>query len=113
MTIAENKAVVRRHLENAWNRKKIAELDEYVSRDHVHYSGKRVETLGPEQIRELIGNWLGGLPDFQWHIEDLIGEGDRVVARVRFTGTHTGTFKAASRTLPPSNRRVDEAEIII
>jgi predicted ester cyclase len=113
MTIEENKAIVRRHLEDAWNRNRITELEEYVSPDHVHYSGKRVETLGPNEIRALISNWRGGIPDFQWHVEDLIGEGDRVVARVRFSGTHTGTFQVASRTLPPSNRRVDEAEIII
>jgi predicted ester cyclase len=113
MTIEENKAAVRRHLEDAWNRNKVTELEEYVSPDHVHYSGKKVETLGPNEIRALISNCLGGIPDFQWHIEDLIGEDDRVVARVRFTGTHTGTFQVASRTLPPSNKRVDEAEIII
>ena len=28
MTIEENKAVVRRHLEDAWNRNKIAELED-------------------------------------------------------------------------------------
>jgi hypothetical protein len=44
MTIEENKAAVRRHLEDAWNRNKVTELEEYVSPDHVHYSGKKVET---------------------------------------------------------------------
>jgi hypothetical protein len=59
MTIEENKAAVRRHLEDAWNRNKVTELEEYVSPDHVHYSGKKVETLGPNEIRVLISNWLG------------------------------------------------------
>jgi predicted ester cyclase len=61
----------------------------------------------------MIKNWLGGLPDFQYHIEDMIAEGDRVVTCVRFTGTHTGTFEVASRTLAPSNQKLNEAEILI
>ena len=30
------------------------------------------------------------MPDFRADIEDLIGEGDKVVARLTFRGTHTG-----------------------
>ena len=33
--------------------------------------------------------------------------------RDSFTGTQTGTFEVASRTLPPSNEKLDEAEILI
>ena len=61
----------------------------------------------------MIKNWRGGLPDYHCLIEDLIAENDLVVTRLKFSGTHTGTFQVASRTLPPSNMRLDEAEIVI
>ena len=53
------------------------------------------------------------MPGYRCYIEDMIAEGDRVVTLLRFTGTQTGTFEVASRTLAPSNRSIDEAEILI
>lgn len=35
------------------------------------------------------------------------------VARVLFTGTHMGTFRLSSHTLPPSSKSLREAEILI
>lgn len=35
-------------------------------------------------------------PDLQFHIEDVIGEGDRVVVRGRLSGTHAGGFMGAA-----------------
>jgi predicted ester cyclase len=43
----------------------------------------------------------------------MVGEGDRVAIRVRFTGTHTGMFEIEGRTLAPTNSQVDEAEMFI
>lgn len=113
MSIAENKAIVRRQFEEAWNQNKIAELNEYLSEDNVHYFGNRPGPFGPNELRALIANWRGGIPDFQYHILHVVAEGDLVVLYVRFTGTHTGTFTVAGRTLTPSNRMIDETETIM
>ena len=113
ISIETNKAIVRRFFEEAWNQNKVADLNEYLSANNLHHFGTRTGRRGPNELRKMIKNWLGGLPDFQYHIEDMIAEGDRVVTRVRFTGTHTGTFEVASRTLAPSNRKLNEAEILI
>jgi len=34
---------------------------------------------------------LAAFPDYQVTIEDLVGEGDKVVARITMSGAHTGT----------------------
>jgi predicted ester cyclase len=34
----------------------------------------------------------GGLPDNRHEVEDVIAEGDKIVARVTLTGTHEGEF---------------------
>ena len=44
---------------------------------------------------------IAAMPDFRADIEDLIAEGDKVVARLTFRGTHTcGEFMG----IPPSGR---------
>jgi predicted ester cyclase len=87
ISIETNKAIVRRFFEEAWNQNKVADLNEYLSANNLHHFGTRTGRRGPNELRKMIKNWLGGLPDFQYHIEDMIAEGDRVVTRVRFTGT--------------------------
>lgn len=42
-------------------------------------------------------------PDMQIAIEEIVANGDTVVAEVRITGTHEGEFKG----LPPTDRSVD------
>ena len=114
MTTTEaNKAIVRRFFEDAWNQNKVTDLDEYIATDRVHHFGARIAKEGPNELRAVIKNWRGAMPDYRCYIEDMIAEGDRVVTLLRFTGTQTGTFEVASRTLAPSNRSIDEAEILI
>jgi predicted ester cyclase len=113
MSTEENKAVVHRYFEEAWNQNKVAELDEYIAAKFIHHSGTVVQSFGPEPNREVIKIWRTGLPDFQYQLENLIAEGDLVVALVTFTGTHTGTFRLGSYTLPPSGKPLREAEILI
>ena len=112
-TTEANKAIVRRFFEDAWNQNKVTDLDEYIATDRVHHCGARIAQEGPNELRAVIKNWRGAMPDYRCYIEDMIAEGDRVVTRLRFTGTRTGTFEVASRTLAPSNRSIDEAEILI
>jgi steroid delta-isomerase-like uncharacterized protein len=109
----DNKAIVIHHLERAWNQNDLASLEESVSTEAVIASGSRSEPFGPEQVRARITVWRDAAADFQWHIEDLISEGDRVVARLTFTGTHTGALGVASRTLPATERPFSVGEIII
>jgi predicted ester cyclase len=113
MSLEENKAAVRRLFEKAWNENKTSDLEEYISADRVHQFGAKIGKHGPEEFRVMIKNWRGAMPDYRCYIEDMIAEGDRVVTLLRFTGTQTGTFEVASRTLPPGNAKLDEAEILI
>jgi predicted ester cyclase len=45
---------------------------------------------------------LAGFPDYQTVIEDMIAEGDKVVARIKMTGTNTGEFMS----IPATGKRV-------
>jgi predicted ester cyclase len=52
---------------------------------------------------EFIRVLLAAFPDLRTDIEDLIASGDKTVARVKATGTHTGAFMG----VPPTGPRVD------
>jgi steroid delta-isomerase-like uncharacterized protein len=82
MTTEEiNKNVVRRYIEEVINQGKVELID---------------ELFAPE-LREQVksyGNAGSGdpFPDGYEEIRDLVAEGDRVMARWNFKGTHQGTF---------------------
>ena len=48
-------------------------------------------------------------PDLQMNVEDMIAEGDKVVARVRMSGTHQGEFMG----IDPTGNRVEISGIDI
>jgi len=50
-------------------------------------------------------------PDMQYRLEDLIAEGDQVVARVKATGTHTGPLAMVRLPLAPTGRKVEMDQI--
>lgn len=113
MSIEDNKRVVRRFFEEVWNRNDVSKLDEILSSENKHYFGANLGRVGPNEARAIIENWRRGFPDFQYHVEDMIAEGDRVVSRVGFTGTHAGNFEIDGRTLSPTNSKIEGAEIFI
>lgn len=115
MSLEENKTIVRRFFEVAWNENKVSVLDEIYSVDNVHHFGNTPGPLGPSQLRTMIKMWRDAIPDYHAHIENMIAEEDLVVTLLRFTGTHTGTgiFQIASRTVVPKNKQFGEMEIVI
>jgi len=113
MSAAANKEIVRRFFEEAWNQNRLADLDEYISAENVTHPGTLSWPFGPAAARELMKVWRTGLPDYQCQIKELIAEGDSVAARITFTGTHTGTFNVASRTLPPTHKTIFDTEILV
>ena len=112
MSSVANKEAVRRFFEEAWNQNKLAELGEYISTDNVTHPGNLTWPFGPEAAAQLMKIWRTGLPDYQCQIHEMIAEGNTVAARITFWGTHTGRFDVASRTLPPTGKRIFDTEIL-
>jgi steroid delta-isomerase-like uncharacterized protein len=86
MSIQENKALVRHYNEEIWNEHKLEKVAEYVDSD-----------LFDEAI-EHVSQFLTAFPDSHVTIEDMIGEGDKVVARLVATATNTGPFAGQPAT---------------
>ncbi len=91
MSIEENKEIVRRYQE-IYNSNDLDRLDDVVAADVL--TPKIVPGLpsGLEGAKAVHRMAVAGMTDFHTEIQDLLGEGDKVVARVLITGIHTGDF---------------------
>lgn len=91
MSIEENKNIVRRYQE-AYNNNDLDSLDEVMAVDVLTPKIMPGMSSGLEGAKAVHRRSLLGMPNFHTTIDDLIAEGDKVVARVTMTGTHTGDF---------------------
>ena len=68
-------------------------IDKYFAEDFVeHEEIPGLEDNTREVPRQLFKMVQAAFPDFRMRAEDLIQEGDKVVARFTFSGTHKGEF---------------------
>ena len=114
MSSETNKAAIRRRWEEAWNLGNATLLDELYSPDSVHHFGAKPARFGPDQRAAMMKAWRTAIPDLNSHIEELVAEGDLVIMRLRFTGTHSAAPLAISgRIAAPRNRVFEESELLM
>ena len=98
MSSEENKALVRREQEELWNATgNLDAAQELFVADNV------------EVARQEAADFREGFPDVVSTIEDLIAEGDKVVARWRARATHQGEYMG----IPPTGKEVEFTGISI
>jgi predicted ester cyclase len=112
MSADENKALVRRLVEEVWNRGHLAVFDE------LYAPGFRFHDPGLPQVRtrEEDKHWIAGIlsafPDFHITIDDMIAEADQVTVRLTARGTNTGDI-GAPRPHPATGKQVTITGIAI
>lgn len=106
MSTEENKAIVRGYMEELLNKGDLSAFGKYAGPQGVIFNGNRI---GPEEIAMVQKQVLAAFPDFHITIEDQIAEGDTVVTRVTFHGTHRGEVHG----LPPTGKAVKYQGIAI
>ena len=97
MSIEENKAIARREGEE-YNKRNVAIVDELCASNYVKHAAGGQEIRGPEGAKQFLTMLLTAFPDFHITIEDMVAEGDRVVTRLTFTGTHQGDLMGIAPT---------------
>ncbi len=92
-----NRTIVRRILEDLWNKKAPALIDEIYASNYVLHSAD--STLhGPAGYRQIYTTNVTAFPDCHFTIEDIVTEGDKVVTRFTFRGTHQGDWRGIAPT---------------
>jgi steroid delta-isomerase-like uncharacterized protein len=90
MSTEDNKAIVRRFIEEGWNQGNVALFDELTGPNWIYHdpSFPNVRTL--EDYKRWTTETRSAFPDMFSTIEDMIAEGDQVVVRATVRGTNTG-----------------------
>lgn len=87
-----NKELIRRYYDEMWNPWNFAKADELLADDIVFRGSLGTETRGRAQFCDYMCSVQLAFPDFHNTIEELVAEEDRVVARLRYTGSHCGAI---------------------
>ena len=95
---AQNKAVIRRFVEEVQNNKNEAAYDELNDPEFVNLSSPPGVPSDREGGKMFLWGFFDAFPDSRFTIDDMIAEGDRVVTKKTFTGTHTGDFAGIPAT---------------
>jgi steroid delta-isomerase-like uncharacterized protein len=102
MSPEENKAVVRRFVEEVFNQGNLAAVDRFLAAEYRDANALPGQEPGREGAKRAFSLYQEVFPDLRYTIEEMIAEGDTVVTRVTFRGTHRGAFLG----IPPTNRQV-------
>ena len=113
MSLDENKAIVQRILSEFWLGGNLAVLDELLAPDCINHEQSNPEQRGKAACKQ----WANdvrlvnrrGFPDYDITPEDIVAEGDKVVKRWVFQGTHSGEFAG----IPPTGKRVTRRGITL
>lgn len=115
MTTAGNKEIVRRYYEDAFNEGRTDLLEDLIAEDVVNHDPVSDATLTPEEARGFEGfvrhveAAREAFPDATVTIEDVVAEGDEVLVRFTFEGTHEGRFVG----IEPTGNRVRGTNMVL
>jgi steroid delta-isomerase-like uncharacterized protein len=105
MSTEQNKTLMRRFLEASVDPDEAAFKALLASDFVAHIPG------GPANREAFVQHnyrYVAAFSDTQYEVEDLVAEGDQVVARATWRGTHTGAFMG----LPPTGKQLAVGAVI-
>lgn len=108
MSTENNKAAKRRYFE-AFNQRNLEIFDELFAPDYVLHVPGSPDVRGPEALKQLVTSSFQSLSEIELTIDDMLGEGDKVVTRWTLSAIHTGEFFGVA----PTHKRVTLTGTII
>ena len=97
-----NKAIFCEYIDEVWNRGNLAAMDRYFSEDHADHSAPPGQGDGLAGLKPIFAMFQSAFGDIHVSVDDQIAEGDKLVCRNTFNGTHCGPFFG----IPATGRRV-------
>ncbi len=101
MSTEQNKTIVRRIFDEIVNKGNLGVADELLAADYVNHDFP-APAPGAEGFKLVTTMFRSAFPDIVVTLEDEVAEGDKVVTRGVFAGTHTGEFMG----IPATGRKV-------
>jgi ketosteroid isomerase-like protein len=94
-----NKNVLRRSFEEVWNKGNLHVADELFTPNYADHDPSTPDLgRGPESEKKRATLYRSAFPDLRLTIEDIIAEGETVMARWSCRGTHKGALNGIAPT---------------
>lgn len=97
MPTEQNKSIVRRYLEEVYNKNNPSVLNDLLAPNYRRYLATGA-ALSLEEQRQRLAGMRAAFPDIRIEIVRLIAEGDLVTMQVVVRGTHRGLFMGVDAT---------------
>jgi len=95
----QNKNVVRRLFEEVWNKGQVSVADELFTPNYNHHDSSTPDVgRGPESEKKRVTLYRNAFPDMRLTIDEILAEGETVVARWSCRGTHKGDLNGIAPT---------------
>ncbi len=98
----QNKALVRRIVQECFSKGNLAAADEVLAANYVDHNAPPGIPPGIAGFKQLVTMYRAAFPDLQVTVEDMVAEGDKVVVRWTGRGTHKGELMG----IAPTNKAV-------
>ena len=98
-----NRAFIERYFDEVTNKGDLDLADELFAPDYIHHDPANPDpkgVVGVEDVKRHLKELIDAFPDMQFTVDDVISQGDDVVARWTATLTHTGDYFG----IPPTNK---------
>ena len=107
--LRENRLLVRRYYDELWNRWRFDLINELLADDFRFRGSVGVIARGRSAFRDYVDMIRSAFPDFHNHVESMLAEDNRVVARLQYTATHRGKIFG----IEPSGKQISYAGVAI
>ena len=96
-TAEDNKALVRRYIEEVWNQHDLDAIDDLASPEYLNHAASSAEYQRGGARRAV--EWLLSVfPDHRFEVEDAAANGETVAVRGTCSGTHEGELMGIEPT---------------
>jgi steroid delta-isomerase-like uncharacterized protein len=97
----DNRELVRQFIEEVLNQGNIDASGKYFHQDMVEQVPLPGQGPGRDGLKTILRGMRAAFPDMHWKVEEQIAEGEKVLTRFEWTGTHRGPFMGIPATSRP------------
>lgn len=108
--LTHNRRLIERYFEEVWNKGRLEVLDEILDPDYKNHSPGRSNPIpGPAGLKPIVSSIRNAFQDLHYQIVDTVITEEKITARVRMTGVHSGDFFG----IPATGKSIDVDQINI
>jgi steroid delta-isomerase-like uncharacterized protein len=104
-----NKEVIHAFIEDVLNQGRFDRMNDLVLENFIELDPLPGQQQGREGLKAVLMQFRSAFPDIHWRVDEMISEGEKVVTRFTWNGTHRDTFLG----IPATGRHVEVKGVVI